>query len=134
MVAPVALRRLTRNEDGVSLVEVLVALGILFAGLITIIDTFAVGYLDVYSSGGQTVATAYARQQMEILRNQPFTIGPVNQTDFPDADTTRTWTVALLAGTAAPNRQVRITVTVTWRSVSRGVQSVTLETIRGEWG
>ncbi len=141
MVAPVGAppapgAGAARDERGITLVEVLVALAILFAGLIAIVDTFSTGYLDVVAGGGQTAATAYARQKLELLRNQGFQamLDAGNGTDTPDGETTRTWTVTPIAGTAAPNRQARISVTVTWRAGWRGYQAITVETIRGEWG
>lgn len=133
-VAPSPAATAVRAERGVTLVEVLIALAILFAGLIAIIDTFSAGYLNVVAGGGQTTATAYARQQMERLQNQPFTAGPVNGSDNPDAETKRTWTIDQVAGTITPNRQAHITVTVTWRTGWHGYQTITVETIRGEWG
>jgi Tfp pilus assembly protein PilV len=135
-VAPASRAGAARDERGITLVEVLVALAILFAGLIAIVETFSAGYLDVVAGGGQTTATAYARQQLEVLRSLSFQamLDAGNGTDNPDGETTRTWTIAVVPGTASPNRQARITVTVTWRAGWRGYQSITVETIRGEWG
>ena len=81
-------------------------------------------------------ATALASQQLEVLKNQPFAaVMNANGNDTPVAGFTREWTTALVEGTAAPNRVVTITVTVSWRvgTWTRG-KRVTLETQRMEWG
>jgi hypothetical protein len=67
---------------------------------------------------------------MEQLKNQPFNLGPVNQTDTPEPGYTRTLTITQEPGTSAPNRLARVTVTVNWRG-SRP-QTVTFETMRAE--
>jgi Tfp pilus assembly protein PilV len=124
-----------RDERGFTIAEILVALALLLAGLVGLSQAFASGYFQLASGGGQAQATALARQKLEELRNEAFTVGPVTGSDAPDAQTTRAWTIDLAAGSpAAPNRVAVITVTVTWRAGWSGMQRVRMETRRGEWG
>lgn len=118
------------DSRGLTLVEVLIASAILAVGLAGIMSAFPAAYVDVVASGSESKATAYAQQQLEELKNQPFNPGPVTANDTPEPGYARSWTITLEPGTTAPNRLARITVTVTW-SGSRP-QSVTLETMRAE--
>ncbi|MFQ5962491.1 MAG: prepilin-type N-terminal cleavage/methylation domain-containing protein [Candidatus Methylomirabilales bacterium] len=124
-----AIRR--RGNRGLTLIEVLIAAAILAVGLLALLGAFPIGYSDVTVSGGQSKATAYAQQMLEQLKNQPFTPGPLNQTDTPEAGYTRTWTITQEPGTTAPNRLTRIQVTVVWTQGDRP-QTVILETMRAE--
>ncbi len=123
--------RRVQNRQGFTLIEVLIAASILSVGLLALVSVFPVGYVDVTVSGGQSKATAYAQQMMEQLKNQPFTASAPLQTDAPEAGYTRTWSITQEAGSNAPNRLARITVTVNWAGTSRP-QTVALETMRAE--
>ena len=129
-----------------TLIEVLVAMSIITIALLALLSMLSSGSLSVAAGGGESKATAYARQQVEQLRNQllcaPFT-GPANPPPcFPTngADTTvpdgfaRTWTITPSGATVAPNRLWNITVTVAapQASPSAAAQNITIQTMRAE--
>lgn len=118
------------DDRGISLIEVLIASVILAFSLVSLLSAFPAAYVNVVVGGGRSKVTAYAQQMMEQLKNQPFNLGPVNQTDTPEPGYTRTLTITQEPGTSAPNRLARVTVTVNWRG-SRP-QTVTFETMRAE--
>ena len=131
------------DERGFTLIEVLVAISILVIALLALMSMLSRGSLNVAVGGGQSKATAFARQMVEQLRNQPVTVpcfaaGCANQTDNPEAGITRTWTVACVSfcppGSPTGNRLWRITVTVaaTQSSQLAGSQNITIETMRAE--
>jgi len=126
----------TRAPRGLTLVEVLLAATILAIGLLGILTAFPTSYLDVVGSGAQSKAVSYARQQMEILKNQFFVAGPVSPTNMTGLESgyTGTWRIDPVTGTVAPNRLARITVSVTYNAggAGRQAQTVTLETLRAE--
>lgn len=118
---------------GRGLIEVLVAAAILPVGLLAAHSAVSTGYLDAAASGGLSKATAYAQAQLEALRNQPFDPGPVAAADsLEGGEFSRDWTVTPIAGTAAPNRLVRIVVRVRWGGRASRPQAVSLETMRAE--
>lgn len=130
------LRRRTqraRDEGGSTLVEVLLAIPILAIGILAVLGTLTVGFVQVAQSGGESKATSYARQQLEQLKNQAFNAGPVGPTtDTPEPGITRTWRITPVAGFAAPNALARITVAVQWKAGAGAAQGITLETMRSQ--
>jgi len=120
------------NDKGMTLPEILIAVAILTIGLLAVVSMLSAGFTDVVVSGGQSKATSYARQQIEMLKNQPFVATLAATTDTPEAGVTRTWSIAQVGATVAPNRLARITVTVTWQTGASPGQQVIVETMRAE--
>src|SRR2546430_14262503 len=67
---------LLRDARGMTLIEVMIAITILVVGILALMNTVTTGYLDVAFSGGESTATAAARQLFEQLKNQPFHPNP----------------------------------------------------------
>ena len=128
-----------------TLIEVMVAISIITIALLALLSMLSSGSLSVFVGGGQSKATAYARQQVEQLRNQllcaPFNgpangppCFPTNGADNPEPGLARTWTITPSGVTVAPNRLWDMTVTVasTQASPSAAAQSITIQTRRAE--
>ena len=128
-----------------TLIEVLVAMSIITIALLALLSMLSSGSLSVAAGGGESKATAYARQQVEQLRNQllcapatgpanPPPCFPTNGTDNPEPGLTRTWTITPSGVTVAPNRLWNMTVTVasTQASQTASSQNVTIQTMRAE--
>lgn len=150
----------TRDARGFTLIEVLIAMAILVVALVALLGLLSQSSLNVSLGGGESKATSYARQMAEQLRNQPLAapcnppaplagcFPPANGADNPElgiafpggcpplaqSSICRTWTVAPVGATIAPNRLWRITVTVNVRQSGPtvGTQSITVETMRAE--
>ena len=121
-----------KNEKGMTLPEILIAVAILTIGLLAVVSMLSAGFTDIVVSGGQSKATSYARQKIEELRNQAFVPTLAATTDTPEAGVTRTWSIAPVGATVTPNRLARITVTVTWQTGAAPGQQVIAETMRAE--
>ena len=139
--------RIRRGAQGFTLVEVLVALAIITIALVALLSTVSQGSLNVYAGGGQSKATAYARQLLEQLKSQPLGPGPctppapltgcfppADGTDTPEQGVVRQWNITQTPANIAPNRLWTITVTVGVNAQTVGGQSITLWTMRAECG
>jgi Tfp pilus assembly protein PilV len=127
------MRRL-RDQAGMSLVEVLLTVTFLGVSLVALLSMLSHGSVNVVAGGGQSKATAYARQMIEQLKNQPFVVGPAAGTDFPEDGITRSWTITPTGATPAPNRlaTIQVIVRVDRATGTLGAQNITLTTMRAE--
>lgn len=135
-----------RNAGGFTLIEALIALVILTVGLVALPALLSQSFLNVYFGGAESKATSYARQIVEQLKSQPINapcnppvplagcFPPPNGNDTPEAGITRTWTVAQVGATIAPNRLWQITVTVdaNQSGPAVGTRRIAIETMRAE--
>jgi len=134
-------RREQRGERGISLVEVLVATGVLVTGIAAVLQLFVVATRANVDAREITYATVLALQKMEALRAARFP-DPGDATEYLNARGVRVttgragglyerrWTVEPLP--AQPADTVVINVRV-WRRglADRAVQLTTLRTRRG---
>ena len=131
--------QIRKNQQGMTLVEVLIAAALILVGFTATMGAVSEGYLNVRASGGQTQATTYARQLIEQFRAQPFCPAappcfdpnppaPGTGTDIPAPGFVRNWTVALVPGTAAPRQVANVTVRVIWRAGWSRSQNITIQT------
>jgi len=129
------LPRLSLEEAGFTVTELLVAAALLSVVLLAVISTLMTGYQDITYGGNLTRAAVYAQQKMEELRNSStFPPAPVSpappMTDAPSPGWTRSWVVSSVTG-ASPSRIATLVVTVTW-SEPTGAKSVRVATYRVE--
>ena len=122
------------DQAGMTLAEVLLAVTFLAMALVALLSMLTHGSVNVVAGGSQSKATAYARQMMEQLKNQPFVAGPASGTDLPEAGITRSWTVTPTGPTTAPNRlaTIQVIVRVDRATGTLGAQNITLTTMRAE--
>ncbi len=108
-----------------TLIEVVVAAGIIGTVLLALTGVFLTSYTNVDYGGRVTRATEYAHQKAEDLRNTPFDT-LAGGSDVPETAFTRSWTVSM-AGTS-PNRLGTVTVTVSFLSQTGRPSSVEIAT------
>jgi Flp pilus assembly pilin Flp len=128
------MQRIRSNQDGMTLIEVMLAVTFLAVSLVALLSMLAQGSVSVVAGGGQSKATAFARQRMEQLRNQPFVPGPTNGTDTPEPGITRSWSVTPTGPSLPPNRlsTIQVIVRVDRATGTLGAQNITLTTMRAE--
>lgn len=123
------------SQSGMTLMEVLIAIAFMAIGLLALLAMLSSGYNSVAAGGSVSKATDYARQEMEFLKSVPVTDARfANGNDTPEAGVTRSWTVAPVGATVAPNRLWRLTVTTIASQTGQAVGSpgISLETMRAE--
>ncbi len=70
---PLSLRAKQRsNLSGFSLIELMVAVGILAIAIFGIFHAYSVGFMGMADARDRTVATNYAREVMEDIKNKDF--------------------------------------------------------------
>lgn len=134
-------RRSPKSEGGFSLIEVLIATGVLVTGVAAVLQLFIIATRATVDARDATYATVLAFQKIEELRAAPFP-QPGGATEHLSArgalivDGTggalydRRWTVAPLP--AQPADTVVITVLVSRRGLAnRAVRLTTIRTRRG---
>lgn len=128
------MRRLGGDQAGLTLVEVLLAVAFLALSMVALLTMLTQGSMNVAAGGGQSKATAYARQKVEQLKNQPFAPGPSAGTDTPESGITRSWSITPAGTTVAPNRlaTIQVVVRVDRATAVLGAQNITLTTMRAE--
>lgn len=128
------MRRRRGNQAGMTLIEVMLAVTFLAVALVALLSMLAQGSVSVVAGGGQSKATAFARQMMEQLKNQPFVPGPTNGTDTPEPGITRSWSITQTGPTVPPNRlaTIQVIVRVDREAAMLGAQNITLTTMRAE--
>lgn len=128
------MRRPRGNQAGMTLIEVMLAVTFLAVALVALLTMLAQGSVSVVAGGGQSKATAFARQMMEQLKNQPFAPGPTNGTDTPEPGITRSWSITPTGPTVPPNRlaTIQVIVRVDHAAATLGAQNITLTTMRAE--
>jgi Tfp pilus assembly protein PilV len=123
------------TESGMTLMEVLIAISFIAIALLALLGMLSTGYNSVAAGGSVSKATDYARQEMEFLKSVPVTDARfANGNDTPEARVTRSWTVAPVGATVAPNRLWRLTVTTIASQTGQagGSPGISLETMRAE--
>jgi prepilin-type N-terminal cleavage/methylation domain-containing protein len=106
------------GAPGFTMMELLVAVGVIGAVLLGIAGVFIVSYTNVDHGGRVSRATTYAHQKVEELRNTSFgllaTMAPGS--DVPEPAFARTWAVTVVPGGAAPARIAAVQVDVRFLS------------------
>ena len=101
------------GHPGFTMVELVVAVGVIGTVLLGIAGVFIVSYTNVDYGGRVTRATSYAHQKAEELRNTSFAL-LANGGDVPEAAFTRSWTVSTSG--APPTRIADVQVSVSFLS------------------
>jgi prepilin-type N-terminal cleavage/methylation domain-containing protein len=131
-------RKLSRSSMGFTLIEVMIALVILAVGLLALMTMQIVSIRANAFSSEMTYSTMLAQQQLETLRNLPFTDANLFGTTPPTPPTLHTLPLPIIdakGGSYSVSWQVEdttadmktITLDVTWQSRRQGEASQTSE-------
>ncbi len=104
------MRTYPKSQKGFTLIEILIAIAILGYVILAVIGLFQYTTLSTKASEFSTLATSYAREQMEDIKHRDFDSIPVS-----------TWTAEQSALGQKGNLIFTRQVTVTYMDVSSGV-------------
>ncbi len=112
------------NTKGFSLIELLIAMLILFIGLIAVASMVSTAILGNANAKWSTIATTCAEEKIEELRSRGYTNIPVgSESDAcPNPGFSRSWTVSVRNDISPGLKEIN--VTVTWQN-NRQVNLVT---------
>jgi prepilin-type N-terminal cleavage/methylation domain-containing protein len=119
------------NQDGFSLIEILVGLIILAVGLLAIGGLQITSIREGFSSNNITQATILVQDKLEYLKNLSYTDSHLNsgqhdEGTIPNTIFTRQYSVLEDTG----NNMKTITVTIQW--IDRGNHNISFSTIRSK--
>ena len=125
--APGAKRR-RPGAPGFTMMELVVAVGVIGTVLLGIAGVFIVSYTNVDHGGRVSRATTYGHQKLEELRNISFGVLATVTTasDVPESAFTRTWTVT--PSGASPARIVAVQVDVSFLNPTGRPATVQIQT------
>ena len=103
------------NDQGLTLLEILLAVTVLCVGLLAVALMFPTSSGNINYGGDMSQATALAQEKIEEFRNTTFA-SITGGNDAP-AGYARTWTVSDAGST--PFRLRTVTVTVSWTAPGR---------------
>ncbi len=107
------------NHKGFTLVEIMVAIGILSIALLGLVSVTVMVIKGNTFSKTMTTATTLANDKMEELKKTSYT-GLASGTDTPEATYTRTWTVTQ-DSPAAGMKTIAVAVQWSWQGAARNV-------------
>ena len=119
------------NQNGFSLIEVLIGLVLLAIGLLAIAGMQITSVRGNFFSSNMTQASVLAQDRMETLRNTPFadpalTVGNHNDGVIPGTIFSRDYIVGVVPGTG----MLSIAVRVSWRDTTD--HTISFTTIRSQ--
>jgi len=121
------------NLNGVSLIELMIAVGILVMAIFGIFHTYSVSFMGMADARDITVATNYAREAMEEIKNKTFEIIEISEgTRTPIDDEKGKFSILAtvqneIIDTAEKTDLQRVITTVSWKNRKGETKEVKLE-------
>jgi prepilin-type N-terminal cleavage/methylation domain-containing protein len=100
-----------KNQKGISLVEVMVALAILGTAVAAFVIALSTGSLTITEQNKETTSQSLAQTQMEYTKNYTYAVGAVTYPVLPPP-ATYSVTIGVMAVPGADTNIQKITVTV----------------------
>ena len=121
------------NLKGFSLIELMIAVAILAMAIFGIFHAYSVGFMGIADARDITVATNYAREKMEEIKNTPFEYIIGDPPDDPPADIAGTKFQRKVTVTQYLDDGIddlkKITTVVRWVDRNEQTKMVMLETL-----
>ncbi|MBA7563641.1 prepilin-type N-terminal cleavage/methylation domain-containing protein [Candidatus Atribacteria bacterium 1244-E10-H5-B2] len=116
-------------QKGFSLIELMVAVAILAFVVFGIFQAYSTGFMGMADARDRTVATNYARGEMESIKNKPFETLIIGETplDYKEKFSISTNITNEVIGGVERNDLKRVITTVTWKNRREENREVELE-------
>ena len=116
------------SHKGFSLIELMVAVAILAMAIFGIFNAYSVGFMGMVDARNVTVATNYAREKMEEIKNKSFgEIGDELPADYIPGQTKFKREVDVEDEVA--EELIKVTTEVSWFDINSIYKEVKLETL-----
>jgi len=127
-----AKRRSNLNLNGFTMIELMVAVAILAMAILGISQAYSVSFMGMADARDRTVATNYAQEKMEDIKNEPFgeiVDDPANPDDPPaDIPGTKFKRKVTVADEIA-NELKKVDTVISWNDRNSIYKEVKLETL-----
>jgi prepilin-type N-terminal cleavage/methylation domain-containing protein len=116
------------SNKGFSLNELMVAVAILAMAIFGIFQAYSVGFMGMVDARNVTVASNYARERMEEIKNKSF--GDITVTDDPPADIPGTkFKRKVTVANEIEDELKKVTTVISWDDRNGIYKEVKLETL-----
>ncbi len=120
------LRTRARDQEGFSLVEVMIAMSFLAIGLLAVAQLIPLGMAGVTQARVRTVAVQTAQEQMDVLKQAEYSSPALTAGDYTDSTGTYTLNWTITDNDPVPGSK-RVDLTATWANLT-GTKSARLTT------
>ncbi len=118
------------NLSGFSLIELMVAVAILALAIFGIFHAYSTGFMGMADARDRTVATNYAREAMEDIKNMDFdSLEIIDETSFTIPAPTKFGRIVIVDDYDSIADLKTITTTVSWEDRNGDTKEVILETL-----
>lgn len=125
----------SRNEEGFSLIELVIGMTVLSVGLLGVASMFSTGYTDVAAGGKTTVAVGMARQIMEDIRLLPAQNSLASVFNLNNVDTTNVGSLPAADPELRVARKFRFLMAGTDQAATWGITTPpTVPAMTDDWG
>ena len=116
------------NLSGFSLIELMVAVVILAMAIFGIFHAYSAGFMGMADARDRTVATNYAREKMEDIKNMDF--AEISVVELTQIEVTKFWREVFVNPSVEGNLNlIKVTTEVSWVDRNEQEKTVMLETL-----
>ncbi len=118
------------NLNGFTMIELMVAVAILAMAVLGILQAYSVSFMGMADARDRTVATNFAREAMENVKNMDFELIIITDEENPGVPEILNGKFNRLVTVVVENDDLKkVTTTVSWMNRKEEEKTVTIETL-----